>query len=416
MRIGLAFSCWLLAAAAAAAQTAPASSRPAAKPLTGGGDWSCFRGPRCGVSSWDNAPVKWDGRADKGIAWRTPLTMSCVSSPVVWANHVYLTEGNHQERAVLAFDAATGKQLWRKIVADGGGKQPLPSVSAANLAMPTPACDANGVYALFGTGDLASFAHDGTPRWKVFLQRPVIGYGFASSPVVSGGTVFVQFDLHENGQVLAVNAADGKTVWQRERSRGASWCSPIFAPGPSGSPLWLANANGSATAFDSKGDVVWDLDGVTGEVTPSPTWAQGRLYLVNVGSSLMCYDTGGEPKLAWQYKKALSDTASPVVVNGLLFMAASGVRLVCLDAKTGEELWVEKCPKAYASLVGSGDRVYCLGRDGMMLIVAVERKFREIGMNQLGDGADATPAMADGRMYIRSSRFLWCIDGAAGLK
>jgi outer membrane protein assembly factor BamB len=177
----------------------------------------------------------------------------------------------------------------------------------------------------------------------------------------------------------------------------------------------VANANGSATAFDTKGEVAWDLDGVTGEVTPSPTWAQGRLYLVNVGSSLMCYAQGAECKLAWQYKKALSDTSSPVVANGLMFMSASGVRLVCLDAETGQERWLEKGPRAYASLVSSGGRVYCLGRDGTMVIVAAERKYRQLGVNQLGDGADATPAMADGRIYVRSSRFLWCL-GEAGRK
>lgn len=391
--------------------TSPASTEPAPQPKgpkAGGDDWSCFRGLHGGVSSWSNAPVDWDGDANRGVIWKTPLTASCTSSPVVWSNHIYITEANHNERAVVAFDAQSGKQIWRQVVEDGGAGAPMPSVADSALALPTPACDDQGVCALFGTGDLACYSHDGRLRWKVFLQRPLIGYGFASSPVVSNAMVFVQFDTQQDGKVLSLDGATGKTLWERERSRGASWSSPIVIHGPDGSPIWVANANGSITAFDTKGQVVWDLDGVTGQVTPSPTWADGRLYLLNIGASLMCYSGGAAPQLLWQYKKGLSDTSSPVVTNGLLFMAITGF-LVCVDATTGAQQWKERAPSAYASLVSSGDRVYCMGRDGTMLIVAAERSFRQIGLCQLGDGADATPAMADGRMFVRSNHFLWCL-------
>jgi outer membrane protein assembly factor BamB len=374
--------------------------------------WNSFRGPRMGVSSWSNAPIDFDGPSNRGVIWKTPLATSCTSSPVIWGNRIFITEANHTERAVIAFDTQTGKQLWRQVVADGGGGAPMPSVADAALALPTPACDADGVYALFGTGDLACFSHEGQLRWKVFVQRPLLGYGYSSSPAVANHRVFIQFDDQENGRVLLLDAATGKTIWERDRSRGASWSSPIVIPGPDGAPLWVANANGSITAFDARGEVVWDLDGVTGQVTPSPIWADGKLYLLNVGASLMCYSGGAVPKLLWEYKKPLSDTSSPVVTNGLLFMSVSGGMLSCVDVKTGEQQWKQRGPGAYASLVSSGDRVYCLGRDGTMMIFAADRKFRQIAMCDLGDGADATPAMADGRMFIRSNHFLWCLGAA----
>jgi len=375
-------------------------------------EWNCFRGAHCGVSIWNNAPIDWDGPTSRGVMWKTPLATSCTSSPVVWSNHIFITEANRTERAVIAFDAATGKQLWRQAVPDGGAGATLPSVADAALALPTPACDAGAVYALFGTGDLASFSHDGRLRWKIFVQRPLMGYGYSSSPAVSNGMLFVQFDDQENGRVLSLDAATGKTLWEKERSRGAAWSSPIVMPGPGGAPMWVANANGSITAFDAKGQVAWDLDGVTGQVTPSPTWAEGRLYLLNVGSSLLCYSGDATPKLLWEYKRALSDTSSPVVVNGLLFMSVTGGSLVCIDAKTGQHQWKQKGPGAYASLLASGNRVYCLGRDGTMLIFAAERQYRQIAMCQLGDGADATPAIGDGCMFIRSNHFLWRLGQA----
>jgi outer membrane protein assembly factor BamB len=352
--------------------------------------------------------VAWDGTSGQGVLWKTSLKTSCVSSPVLWQDRIFLTEADETERAVLAFDAQSGRQLWRQAVADGGKDAPLPPVADSALAMPTPACDANGVYVLFGTGDFAAFTHDGRPKWHVFLKRPEIGYGYASSPCVIDGLVCVQFDELSGGRVLAIEAATGKTVWERPRSRGPSWSSPIAVPGPAGKPLLVVNANGSATAYDMSGRVVWDVDGVNGQVTPSPTWSDNRIYLVNVGSRLICYDVSGSPRELWHLRGNLPDVASPVVAGGLLFMATGG-GLVCVDAKTGQKVWTHKSPRCYASLVASGDRVYALGRDGTMFIVAAERAYHAVGTCSLGEGADATPALGDGRIYLRGQNHLWCL-------
>lgn len=371
--------------------------------------WCCFRGPQYGVSSWTNVPVAWDGRIGKGVLWKSPLKTSCVSSPVLWQDRIFLTEADENERAVLAFDAESGKALWRQAVPDGGKNAPLPPVADSALAFPTPACDADSVYVLFGTGDFAAFTHDGRPKWHVFLKRPDIGYGYSSSPCVIGNLVCVQFDELNGGRVLAVEATTGRIMWERARSRGPSWSSPIVVPATDGKPLLVVNANGSATAYDLTGKPVWDLDGVNGQVTPSPAWCDGRLYLANVGSRLICYNTSGSPRTLWHRSGNLPDVASPVVVKGLLFMATASGQLVCVDAANGKEVWTHKSPRCYASLVASGNRVYALGRDGTMYIVAAQRTYRIVGTCSLGEGSDATPALGDGRIYIRGRSYLWCI-------
>jgi outer membrane protein assembly factor BamB len=335
--------------------------------------------------------------------------MAGVSSPVIWGDHVFLTEGDDRERAVMAFDAGDGHPLWRRTVPDGGKGAPLPSVTDSGFALPTPVCDRNGVYALFGTGDLAAFTHDGKPLWRIFLQRPVIGYGFASSPCIADGTLLVQFDTYENGRVLAIDAATGNIKWDRERMRGAAWSSPILIPDSNGKPLFVVNANGSLTAFDMAGEVVWDVDGVTGEVAPSPAFGDERLYAVNVNSSMLCYKTADVSARQWQYKGSLSDTSSPVATGGLVFMVGADGQLVCIDALTGKELWAQEHQGCYASVVVSGDRVYALGRNGMMLIAAAERAYRHIASCSLGEGTDATPALADGRIFLRGRGHLWCL-------
>jgi outer membrane protein assembly factor BamB len=378
-------------------------------------DWSCFRGPNCGVSSWDNAPVTWDGQSGAGLLWKTPLKIAGVASPVLWGDRIYISEGDDNERALLALDAASGEQLWRRVVADGGRGAPLPPVSDSGLALPTPACDADGVYVLMGTGDLAAFTHDGRPKWQIFLKRPEIGYGYSSSPCVSRGLVLVQFDEINGGRVLAVETATGKIRWEHPRSRGPAWSSPIIIPGAAGMPQFVVNANGSATAYDLAGKLAWDVDGVNGQVTPSPTWWDGRVYLVNSGSRLICYQLSANPREVWHAAGNLCDVPSPVVVNGLFFMITGRGQIVCLDATTGRAVWTEKGPRCYASLVASGRRVYALGRDGTMQIVAAERTYRLLGTCSLGEGSDATPALGDGCIYIRGRNNLWCLGTHAEL-
>ena len=232
----------------------PAPDQPALPRRGSEADWSCFRGPKYGVSSWDNAPLAWDGQSGARRALE--------NAP---------EDGRRQLRpccgAIASFSAratTTSAPCWRwmpqavrnfggRVVADGGQGAPLPPVSDAGLALPTPACDADGVYVLFGTGDLAAFAHDGTPKWQIFLKRPEIGYGYSSSPCVSNGLVFVQFDEINGGRVLAVETATGKIKWEHPRSRGPTWSSPIIIPGPDGKPQFVVNANGSATAYDLAG-------------------------------------------------------------------------------------------------------------------------------------------------------------------
>lgn len=379
--------------------------------------WNVFRGPNAGISPWTNAPILWDGTSGTGVLWKTPLKMSGVSSPVLWGKQIYVTEGDGKERAVLAFDAADGHLLWRQVVADGGNGTPLPPVSDYGLAMPTPVCDEKGVYALFGTGDLAAFSPDGKPLWQMYLGRPTIGYGFASSPSIASNLLCVQFDHHASGRVLAVETTTGQIKWNVERSRGASWSSLMVVSDADGKPLIVANANGSTTAYDLTGHVIWDVDGATGEVAPTPAWWKERIYSVNTGSKLLCHKVHGNAEKLWEYTAGqLSDTASPIVVNGLYFMTTGAGRLTCLDAETGGRIWVNDSPGCYASLISSGDRLYAMGRDGTSLIIKTDRTYQKIGMCSLGDGVDATPAMTDGRLYIRGSKWLWCLGNKGAEK
>lgn len=374
--------------------------------------WSCFRGPLGGVAALRQAPVAWDGRTGAGVVWKTALAVPGLSSPVVWNDRVYLTEADEKARAVLGFDARDGRQVWRQGVADGGAGEALPeTTSDTGLGAPSPACDASGVYAVFGTGDLAAFGRDGQRRWQVYLRRPAKPYGHASSLWAGNGLVCVQYDQEEDGRLLALDAANGRTVWEVPRGQGPSWSSPLVLPGSDGRPMLLVNGKGVADAYDlAKGTALWEVEGVTGDVAPSSASGDGRIYLVNGGSRLVCYTLAPAPVKAWEYADILPDVASPVAAQGLLFMATSSGGLVCLDAATGKELWHRDYEAGfYASPVVCGAALYALDRAGTMRVVAVERTFREIAACMLGEESDATPAFAGGRIYVRTKKRLWCL-------
>ena len=375
-------------------------------------NWDGFRGQKQGISSWNNAPTSWDVKSGKGVLWKTPLKMRGASSPVVFGKQVYLSEADDNERAVLAFDIATGKQLWRHVVVDGGKGSELPTATGdTGFAAPTQVCDADGVYTLFGTGDLAAFTPDGKPKWQIFLKRPENMYGHASSPCLINGKIYIQYDQTTNARVLAINASDGKIIWETPRERGPSWSSPMIVPGANGKPLFVVNAIGVITAYDLvSGKEAWNVEGVTGDLAPSLTYADGCIYAVNEGSKLVCYKIGEKPEKRWEYTDNLAEISTPVVVNGLLFMASGKEKLVCLDAVIGKENWVQQGIPCFASLVASGPRVYAFGREGKVMIFDAKPVYNLIGACDMGgDAVDTTPAFGDGRMYIRSKENLWCV-------
>ncbi|MFZ4394713.1 MAG: PQQ-binding-like beta-propeller repeat protein [Kiritimatiellia bacterium] len=374
--------------------------------------WSCFRGPRYGVSLWTNLPVAWDGKRGDGVRWKVALNKPGVSSPVLWGGKLFLTVADEQARAVVAYDAHTGKELWRQVVADGGTGEDLPKTTDdTGLGASTPACDENGVYAVFGTGDLVAFTHDGKRMWQVYLRRPNNSYGHASSLWVQESKVYVQYDQADGGRMLAIDARSGSTVWEQPRIKEPVWCSPMVVASVDGKPLLLALGRDTVDAYDAAaGNACWSVEGVSGEVSPSPAYWSGRVLVANAGARMVCYELTAKPVKKWEYKDELPDVASPVAAGGLVFLASSSGPLVCLDATEGRELWKhEYATGFYASPIVAGNRVYALDRDGVMRIVALERTFREIASCPLGEAADATPAFADGRIYIRSKHTLWCL-------
>jgi len=154
--------------------------------------WHRFRGPGgAGVSVFTNIPTEWDGKAGKGILWKTPVPLIGHNSPIVWKDRVFLSGANEEKREVYCYDATSGKLLWT------GDVPTVPAISEAELEIMedtgysacTMATDGKRVYAIFATADIAAFDFNGRRLWHRNLGVPDNAYGYASSLAPSLGCV-----------------------------------------------------------------------------------------------------------------------------------------------------------------------------------------------------------------------------------
>jgi outer membrane protein assembly factor BamB len=408
---------------APAPAAAPVEQPPAAeaeKPVTAD-TWPAFRGPdAAGVAMHANAPVKWDGAKGENIVWKTDLPREGTGSVVVWGDRVFVPSGEAASRELYCIDAATGRILWTGTANDVPGspgdklKAPLDGVT---WAPSTPAVDGHRVYAVFITGDIAAWSFDGKRVWARNLGVPKIGYGYASSLLVHGGRVLVQFDDENGNRFLALDGRTGKTVWETKSSGkpAGSWATPVLAKIGDGLQAILCRFEQVNGIDPLAGRELWTAPGPGGEVAPSASVAGGVVYVASAHSYGAAIRPGAEPKVLWKTsdddKEALPDVASPVATGDHMILAATV--LTCLSTKTGKKVWEKEFDSGfYGSPILVGDRVYVMDQDGGTRVFKLGDTYQELAYNPLGEKADATLAIPEGRIFLRSKKRVYHIAEA----
>ena len=393
--------------------------RKGTKPEALEGQWPYLRGPTMsGRASFTNAPVAWNGETGKGIKWKVALVSVGASTPVVWGKRLFLTSGDAKARTVLAHDAETGAPLWSTDIPDGAkAGEPQPEAGEeVGLAASTPACDETHVYAVFATGDVAALDHAGKIVWQTFLGRPKNTYGHASSLVYCGEMLLVQWDQEEKAKILALDKKTGKTLWETPREAGMSWSTPVVMPSCD-KPLLLIHASQQTWGLElATGKKLWQVEAVSGEVAPSLAW-EGDVWLAaNCYSKMVAFKQPpqGEPQKLWEWEDGnLPDVASPVILDGLVYLVTDAGEVRCHSLADGKEVWHKEFEDGYyASPVVAGDKLYVVDRvKGVFRVYAAGREAKELSVNPMGDAVSATPAFANGRIYVRGHKNLWCIGG-----
>ncbi|MGY8767999.1 MAG: outer membrane protein assembly factor BamB family protein [Pirellulales bacterium] len=379
-------------------------------------DWPQFRGNNGNAVTDSSVPTSWsmDG---ENIAWKIDLPGRGPSSPIVIGDKVIVTcsSGAKQDQMhVLCFSAADGKQLWeRNFWATG---RTFSHKSSANAA-PTPASDGNLIFAFFSSNDLVCLDLEGNLQWYrgLAFDFPKAGndIGMSSSPVLANNTVIVQVENQGQSFSAGIDVVDGKTRWQVARDPQASWSSPVLLPTESeSSSIVLLQSPAGLTALEAySGEELWRFKAETSTI-PSTIATKDRIFFPSEGTlSLKVEDPRKEPEVEWSSNKLSPTAGSSVLGNGKIYSVNRVGALTCANAETGESLWGLRMKGPFwASPVLAAGHLYCFSQSGEAFVVDVRGEKGEIVSTiEFGETLQATPAVSNHAMYVRSDKHLWKI-------
>ncbi len=396
-------------------------------------NWPQFRGPtHQGRSTETGLPLHWSAKSN--VVWKTPIPGEAWSSPIVWNDRVFLTTAtdNGQACRVLSLDTTSGKILWDKVVFQ---QTPRHKGDRNSYATSTPATDGERVYACFGDGSFAALNFAGETVWTN-RDYPFFGHhGLGSSPILYRGRLIMARDGSSEGadeklgwqtpwdqaRVIALDARTGKESWQGKRG-----LSRISHGVPA---IW--DHDGKAEIVSEAGDVVQGFDAETGaRLWSSEVIGEGKVPSTVLGDGLVftaggwggkdtikAFRLGGqgdlkETRLVWEQKKNMPKVPSLLYVKPYLYALTDGGVAACLKADTGELVWQERVGGNFsASPVAAEGRIYFLSDNGETTVIAAGPEFKVLAKNPLGGKVQASLAISQQRLFIRTADNLYCIGG-----
>ena len=445
-RIFFAVPALLLAGLALAAPAAPAADEY---------NWPQWRGPEgSGVSAERGLPEEWG--ETKNVRWKTPLPGRGHSSPVVWGKRVFVTtavegpvvpgakaathvmEGQvwkHPDSVgadrrhafkVIALDRDTGRVLWERTAWEGTPYDDRHRKSS--YAAATPATDGKMVYAYFGAEGLYAFDVNGKPAWKFMPGKMgTVGMGTGTSPVLYQNLVIVQADEEEGKDsfIVALDKKTGREVWRTPRKVQVSWATPLLVNTGRRTELVASGAESVISYDPATGKELWRGKGLESNAIPSPVATSGHdMVIVSAGfPAKVAYairlGAAGELKeadIAWKYAKGTAYVPSPILYGDYVYLLTDKGIMTCLDARTGEVKYEGGRPPVPATFTASpvafDGKILLTSEDGDTFVIKAGPKHEVLRTNSVGEPVYASPAVADGKLFIRGEKHLYAIEQA----
>jgi outer membrane protein assembly factor BamB len=407
--------------------------------LFAGADWARFRGPEgSGVSSDTGVPTTWS--ADENVVWKTPLPGFGGSSPIVVGDRIFLTcysgygldtdkPGEQQtlKLHLLAIDRKSGEIVWDQTSDpllpetpyDGG------RVELHGYASNTPVSDGEALYVFFGKSGVMKYSLDGQQLWHVSVGTAIDqhNWGSGASPILYKDLVIVNASC-ESQSVRALKKDSGEEVW-RVGEIVDSWSTPLVVETEdSGEELVVVERFKVLGIDPAKGETLWFCNKESDYICPSVIAHQGIAYAINsrFKAAILAIRTGGRgdvtsSHLVWQKTGWTTRVSTPVYHDGHLYAMDFAGNASCLNAATGDEVYRERLDisgggdKIYSSLVAADGKLFGVTRLDGTVVLDLSPQFKVLARNHLGDDSvfNATPAIADGRLLLRSDRALYCI-------
>ena len=405
-------------------------------------NWPAWRGPTGnGVSAEKELPLKWD--ALENVKWRVPLSERGNSTPVIWGDKVFITQagdlklwppkvpdnfaggssaGGHaiaEKRSVLCFNRADGKLLWQRDVIY---KEPEITHPTNPFSAASPVTDGERVIASHNSAGLVCYDFEGKELWRYDVGKLEHLWGTASSPILYGDLCIVWCGPGARQFLLAVNKKTGAKVWEQPEPDGdtgitsrkflGTWSTPLIAKVSDQDHLIFAVPH-RLKGYDPKtGKEIWSAKVGGTYCYHSPLHVEGNAVF---GASLVKLGGSGDISKGLLPHRVAAMYISTAVIAGEHLYTYNGVAPACYEWKTGKELWksqIEQRPggsDAWGSPVYAAGRIYIADRQGTTLVFAAGAKYEHLATNSLKEHTDASLAISNGDIFIRTHRALWCI-------
>jgi outer membrane protein assembly factor BamB len=415
--------------------------------------WAGWRGPGGqGIAGATGLPTEWS--ETKNVAWKTPIPGKGHSSPVVWGDRIFLTtaidgdvvpgakavphldEGKefvHPDAIgadrkhrfeVLAIDARTGKVLWERVAFEG---TPYDSAHRkASFASPTAVTDGQRVYAFFGSEGLYAYDFLGKLLWKAAMPGIAnMGVGYGTSPVLHQGLLIVQCDEDSGDKsfIAAYDAKTGKEAWRVARKVQVGWATPVIVRAGERDELVTSGTEWLIAYDPMTGNELWRSKGLLSNAVPSPVVGKDVVVLTSGYPSKKAIaikpggsgDITGSDHVLWTYEKGTAYVPSPILYGDFVYLVTDKGLMTCLDAKTGAVKYEGARPPVAASFMASpvafDGKILLSSEDGDTFVIKAGTAHEVLRTNSLGEPISASPAIANGRIYIRGEKSLFAIGG-----
>ena len=373
---------------------------------------NAFRGNNSlGLSSAHGIPTSWDLKSGKNILWQKQVPKHGYNSPVINGRNIFITGADNQARELYCFDLWTGELRWT-VKADGiaGSPSTMPKVNAdTGLAASTVATNGSQVCAIFATGDVICSDMDGKRLWAKNIGVPNNHYGFASSLLMVGNELIIQYDNNSDAKLIALNATNGSQLWSKSRKDKIAWSSPILTQA-AGQQAVVVMGNPAITAYSaSTGKELWRVECLSGEVGSSPCASNGVVYGASEYASCVAINAATGEKL-WEVNDCLPECSSPAATKDLLYVATSYGAVCAYNTSNGEVVKQhELTTPFYSSPVIVDGKVYLFSNSGKCYIFSTGKDFNLITSFETGEKTFATPAFTDGMMVVRTDKSLYVV-------
>lgn len=385
--------------------------------------WTRFRGPNgAGTSDLKTLPVAWTS-AD--YEWVRELPGKGHSAPVIWKGKLFVTSGFEDgRRDLICLDAINGKELWSQAVNLGTNKLHLKNSYGSG----TPVVDEERVYVVHADYEhciVTAYDHAGTQVWNVDLGGHHSQHGIGHSPIIVGELLITSNDQDKEypSAIYALNRRTGERVWSTPRpSRETSYSTPMVLEQNGETRLICIGGSTGVFALDLKdGRVLWQSGELPLRTVSSPVCGDGIVIAScgsgGIGKYLVAVDaagkTGAPGKVLYNREKELNYVPTPIVNGPYLFLWGDSGVVSCVEIATGEKVWgPQRVGGKYSgSPVLVDGKIYCIAEEGEVVVIEAGPEYKELGRSPLGDESYSTPAVANGRMYLRGFHTLASLKG-----